>query len=173
MAPKPLIETPMSKISKHWYWKSSYCCSFWIIDIKNIEPESLKFHIGPVLICTLPYLYWIMRSNCTAILSSGYFFSASPAGDNDVNRAVSTESMALVPYFKGAVDDKVGTLSQENILNHITPSTASHFAHSLHPYKSKSIFFFDRAILLSNVKKNRIQQRGGICFASLVGFQQL
>ena len=56
IALKPYIETLISKISKHWYWQSSYRdSSHWNNDIKiiehpnNIEPISLKFHIEPAL----------------------------------------------------------------------------------------------------------------------------
>ena len=59
MVPKPHFEIIISKISKHWYWKSSYCDSFYQnSDITNIEPpnhikpKSLKFHIEPALIYT-------------------------------------------------------------------------------------------------------------------------
>ena len=56
MAPKPYIKTLISKISRHWYWKSSYCnSSYWNMDSENIippnhiEPKSLKFHIEPAV----------------------------------------------------------------------------------------------------------------------------
>ena len=39
MAPKPYIETLISKISKHWYWKSSNRnSSYRYIDSLNIDP---------------------------------------------------------------------------------------------------------------------------------------
>ena len=57
MAPKIHIETLMQKISKHWYWKSSYLnLSYGNINIENIEslnhikPIRLKFHIEPTLL---------------------------------------------------------------------------------------------------------------------------
>ena len=55
MASKPYMETLVSKISKHWYWKSSYRNSYRNIDIENsklpnhIKPKSLKFHIDSAL----------------------------------------------------------------------------------------------------------------------------
>ena len=54
MAPKPYIETLISKISKHWSCKSSYYnLSYWYVDIENINPLSLKYHIEPALVLTL------------------------------------------------------------------------------------------------------------------------
>ena len=56
VAPKPYVETQISKISKHCELKSSYCNSpYRNIDIKDIEPAnyikplSLSFHIEPAL----------------------------------------------------------------------------------------------------------------------------